>query len=227
VFLTDRDFRLLRDVALSHVLSRDQILGLGYFGSVTRANTRLRELRGQGLIQPLATPFFGQNLYGIGAKGRPVLGDRIGRIVAARTGSPRFLQHALMVTSTRIALMNNGASAWRFEQQLTCTFAHRGKAVTVRPDGLARMPSGPVVIEVDLGHVAPANFAQKLAAYDAFLATGNCRRIWHIPNFKVLAVTTSRRRAASLAQLLPSQASYELRCVTFEELGLPIIGGWS
>lgn len=225
--LTPRDFRLLKDLALSHVLSRDQILALGYFGTVTRVNTRLRQLRAEGLVKRLETPFFSQSLYVVGAKAGPALGTRISRIVAGRSGSPRFLQHALMVTQTRIALMDKGATQWRFEQQLHAQFDRRGRPLEVRPDGLAVMPAGPVAIEVDLGHVAHDKFAAKLRSYSTFITCGACREHWQLPDFKVLVLTTSRSRATKLTGLLTDSASLALRCTTFEELGLPLIGGWS
>ncbi len=100
--ITERDMRLIRDMALGHVLSRDQIIDLDYFGSVTRTNTRLRELRSEGFVRPIATPFPAQHLYCVGAEAHGVLSERISSLVAARTGSPRFLQHALCVTNVRI-----------------------------------------------------------------------------------------------------------------------------
>lgn len=225
--LTPRDFRLLKDIALSHVLSRDQILALDYFGTVTRVNTRLRQLRGDNLIKRVETPFFGQSLYAVGSKAGPALGNRISRIVAGRTGSPRFLQHALMLTQTRIALLGKGATAWRFEQQLRRSFIFQDCSLEVRPDGMAVMPSGQVAVEVDLGHVAYDKFAAKLRAYDAFIACGACSEQWQTPSLKVLAVTTSRVRAAKLAGLVPHPVRFDLRCITFQELSVPLIGGWS
>jgi len=63
--LTDRDFRLIRDNSLSHLQSRDQIVSI-YFGSVTRANSRLRELVKAQFLTSLRTPFHAQTLYGPG-----------------------------------------------------------------------------------------------------------------------------------------------------------------
>jgi hypothetical protein len=227
VQVTDRDRQLLKDLALSHVLSRDQILALSYFETITRVNTRLRGLIGERLVRRLDTPFFTQSLYRIGPAAGEILGGRIGRIVAGRSDSPRFLQHALMLTNTRIALLGKGATGWRFEQQIRCTFECLGRSLEVRPDGLAIMAAGALAVEVDLGHVAPAKFAAKLAAFDAFIASGACQRLWQMPSFKVLTVTTSRQRAASLARLAPKGAHYELRCASFAELGISFIGGWS
>ena len=152
--LTSRDLQILRDLALSHVLSRDQLLDLGYFTTVTRVNTRLRELIGAGLVKRLSTPFFTQSLFVASSAAVEVVGERVAPLLAGRSGSPRFLQHSLSVTSARIVLLKRGASAWRFEQQLRTSFSVGGKLMEVRPDGVAVFPEkGLLAVEVDLGHV--------------------------------------------------------------------------
>lgn len=225
--LTARDQRLAKDIALSHVLSRDQILALGYFTSVTRANTRLRELRAEGIVRCIETPFFAQSLYSVGSNAEILLGDRIARIVAGRTGSPRFIQHALCITNVRLALLSKGASGWRFEQQIRCQFRHGGKDWEVRPDGLAVFPSGLFAVEVDLGHVAPSKFEEKLKAFDAFVTSGECSRHWKQPTFTLLTVTTGQLRASRLTSLVPKNCSFRFECRPFEKLGISYAGAWS
>lgn len=225
--LTDRDFRLIRDLALSHVLSRDQILALVYFTSVTRANTRLRELSRIGVAKRLETPFFGQSLYSVGASACEILGVRLGAIVSARSESPRFLQHALYTTNVRIALLDRGSLGWRFEQQLRTTFEHGGHQLEVRPDGLALLPSLPTAIEVDLGHVAPSKFKAKLFAFDAFVRSGEAQRLWELPDVRLLTLTTGSKRAAHLTRLASAFPAIDFLCVPFEELGVPKVGAWS
>ena len=225
--ITDRDVKLVKDIALSHVLSRDQIMQLGYFSTVTRINTRLRELCQIRLVRRIETPFFGQALYAAGKRAGNVVGERIGPIIAARGDSPRFLQHALQVTNTRIALMARGATAWRFEQQLWTTFEYQGKDYQVRPDGLAILTTGATAIEVDLGNVAPEKFATKLKAYNAFVASGVCESLWNVPTFRILTVTTTKPRALRLSRALPENPLSDLLCIPFEALGLPTVGAWS
>lgn len=224
--LTVRDVRLLRDLALSHVLSRDQLLALNYFGSVTRANNRLRSLRAEGLVRKIETPFFGQGLYGAGVKAVSVVGDRIGQLLAGRTGSPRFLQHALAVTNCRICLTADGSS-WRFEQQATEDFQFLGKAVEVRPDGLMVKTDRVTAVEVDLGHVSPAKFREKLISYDRFVLSRECERRWGSSSLKVLVVTTGKLRASRLLRLAPKEKTFDYVCVPHEALGISFPGAWS
>lgn len=226
--LTSRDVQVLRDMSLSHVLSRDQMLELGYFSTVTRVNTRLRDLMKVGLVRRLETPFFAQSLYIASVSASEVVGVKIGPLLASRIGSPRFLQHALSVTNTRIGLLKRGATAWRFEQQLRTEFVVGGKTLEVRPDGLAIIPNkGLLAVEVDLGHVNPAKFAEKLRSYDAFNASGDCERVWGEPSFRLLTLTTGTLRAKHLARCLPSGASLTLDVLTFDQFGVRAASNWS
>ena len=226
--LTERDVRLLRDLVLSHCLTRaTKTIALGYFGSVTRANARLRGLRELGLAKALDTPFLGQFLYAATPRAADAVGERLAPLAAARVGSPRFVRHALCVTNVRIALMAKGAGGWRFEQQCRHAFRHVGRDWEVRPDGLALTATGPVAVEADLGHVAPAKFREKLRAYEAFALSGECRPAWGHGSFTLLVVTTGPLRAARLARLLPDPRGFRLACRPHDQLGVPFPGAWS
>ena len=225
--LTGRDASLVRDLALSHVLARDQIIACGYFTSVTRANTRLRGLAEIGLVRRIKTPYFGQGLYSVGCRAREVLGPRIAGLVSNRKESPRFLQHALATTDVRIALSRRGSKGWRFEQQLWTSFWFAGREHEVRPDGLAIFENGFTVVEVDMGHVAPSKIRTKLESYNAFLKSGECERHWAVDWFRLFLVTTGQVRAGNLLNLLPDDPQFELRCVPFEALDISPPGAWS
>jgi len=225
--LTARDVQLVRDIALSHVLSRDQVLGLGYFATVTRVNTRLRELASIGAVKVLETPFFAQHLYGVGPRAEALLGERISRIVAGRTGSPRFLQHALTVTNVRIALKGKGLTEWRFEQQVRAAFTYQSRAWDVRPDGLVRSGDNATAVEVDLRHVTPSKIKEKLDGYQAFARSGDAGKQWQVESFRLLLVTTGTLRASRLRRLAPPAPAFDYRCVTLADLGITPVGGWS
>lgn len=225
--ITKRDVRLLRDMALSHVLSRDQVISLGYFATVTRANSRLRELSVVGVVRRIATPFFAQGLYVTGRSADSIVGERIGQLLRHRSHSPRFLQHALATTEVRMALLKRGADHWYYEQQVQVPFRFAGKDYIVKPDGLMATPSGLVAVEVDLGHVAPSKFRQKLLSYDAFVNSGECKRMWRSPSFSLLVVTTGSLRASRLARLCPTNPSFELVARPHDDLAIPFPGGWS
>lgn len=221
--LTSRDVKLVRDIALSHVLSRDQIIALGYFGSVTRANTRLRELAAINVVQRLETPFFGQSLYTTARLAPEVIGEAISSRIDRHGTSPRFIRHALQTTAVRIALTRKGRE-WRFEQQLWRTF-ELGRTYEIRPDGMLLAPI-PVLVETDLGHVAPTKFKEKLISYQALARSGQSIRLYSSPTFRLLIATTGPIRARRLRSLLPDPG-FDLLCQTFEEMGAPSIPHWS
>lgn len=225
--ITPRDFSLLRDVALSHVLSRDQVLELGYFSSITRANFRLRQLERAGLLTRLKTPFYSQSLYAIGRDSSVYLGEKVSKVVSGRLGTPRFIQHALCTTNVRLRLLRGGATGWRFEQQLWSTCKYGGRTFEVRPDGLAIFTDKLVAVEVDLGHASPSKVAQKLLGYQAFQASGEVVRAWNVPSFSLLVVTTGTLRATRLTRLVPSQREFQYECKTFNELNIACPGAWS
>ena len=224
--ITDRDVRIVKDIALSHVQSSSQTLAL-YFSSVTRTNTRLRELRELGLLRKLDTPFFSQSLHMAGPEAQEIVGDRISPLLAARTPSPRFLQHALTVTNARLNLFKRGAREWKFEPQLRTKFRYMGKEFEVRPDGLAVHAASVAVVEVDLGHVAPTKFLAKLQAFDAFIGSGACKAAWGVSTFTVLTLTTGPRRQGRLKALLPSGCRFAYKVSTLDEFGVQAPGNWS
>ena len=227
MIITPRDADLVRELALSHVMSRDQILALGMFASITRVNTRLRVLRELGIVRRIETPYFNGSLYVPGVNAAEVLSDRIARLIATRQPSPRFLRHALSVTNIRIALTVKGATDWRHEPMLWRTFEVAGKTLEVRPDGMAVTPKGPVLIECDMGHVSPLKLASKLAVYHEFQRNGHTQKLYGFDNFNLLITTTGKLRAARLRELAPGGLSYGLRVQTFEDLGVSMVGGWS
>ena len=220
--LTLRDKVLIDDLALSHVLSRDQMLELGYFGSVTRVNTRLRELAREGFVLPLETPFFSQHLYACGKLANDVVSSRVSKLLSARSASPRFLQHALAVTNVRIALQKRGMAEWWAEQELWRKLG----GIEIRPDGLARLQV-PIFIEVDMGHVSPAKFQAKLLAYAALATSGECKSLYEFSDFRVLTVTTGPLRAKRLRRLLPPDSGFSHLAQTFEEVGAAKVSSWS
>ncbi len=220
--LTDRDLKLVRDLAFSHVLSRDQILELGYFGSVTRVNTRLRELAQLEFIRVLETPFFAQRLYTAGRQAKGVLSDRISNLLKGREQTPRFLQHALATTNVRIALTRKKGANWKFEQELW----RKLEGIEIRPDGLL-LSDTPIFLEVDMGNVAPAKFREKLMAYDALASSNRCRSLYGFAQFRVLAITSGPLRAKHLHRLAPPESTFGFLTQTFADIGATPISSWS
>ena len=227
MILTDRDRRLLKDIALSHVLSRDQILNLSYFGSVSRANRRLRSLCESGLLRQLTVPLEQQRLYVAGAKAVMVVGERIGILIENRSSTPRFLQHALMTTDVRIALLNGGGEGWRYEQQVRDSYFWAGRTREFRPDGLVTSSFCVQFVEVDLGHVSRPKFARKVREYASYVASGRFLAVYGEKDKSLLVVTTGSLRRAHLSNVASGADIIPHRFMTYDELGIACRGGWS
>ncbi len=225
--VTVRDVRLVKDIALSHVLSRDQIIALGYFESVNRANRRLAALVAERFLKVLDTSYHSQRLYVAGDKAPSVVGERIRAILAVRAPSPRFLQHALAVSNVRISLLERGWLDWRFEQQIRDSIAISDKIYEIRADGLITMSLGPVFIEADLGHVSRRNFAQKVNGYEMYAKSGRSRETFKMDLLRVLVVTTGTLRMAHLKDVCKHSASVSFKFTTFDDLRATMPGGWS
>lgn len=222
--ITQRDVIVLKDLSLSHALTRDQLIKLGHFGSVTRANTRLRELISTKLVQRLQTPFYGQSIYAPTRNASEFVGPRIAALMRNRSASPRFLQHALAVTDARIALCERLGGTWRFEPQLWRQLD--GLNREIRPDGLL-LASTAVFVEVDLGHVSPKKFQEKLFGYQALARSGECRTLYGFEDFRVLTLTSGSLRARHLSRLTPTEASFEHRVQTLASIGVALTNSWS
>lgn len=223
--LTDRDLRLIRDVCLSHVLSRDQILALGYFTSVSRANRRLSALVSAHYLKVLQLPFKLQRLFVAGTKSSKVVGPRIASVIRGRAGTPRFLQHSLAVTEIRIATAVIDAE-WRFEPQVRDQFRFGPRLVEVRPDGAVLSDSTVEFIEADLGNVSAAKYAAKISGYARYMESDRYWSSYGDRASSVLTVTTGSRRMSHLQSLLAGQ-NPQFRFTTFDQIGAASVEGWS
>lgn len=222
--ITHRDHAMFSDLIYSHAWYRDQAIGLGYFNSVTRANSRFRELCKEGFLRRLETPFLRQSIFVATKRAAALMDGKIARLFGGRLSSPQFLRHCLTVTDVRIALLRRTAGQWRFEQELWRKLPSHG--IEVRPDGLVTA-STPIFVEIDLGHASPKRFKEKLQGYSLLAHSGLCRDLYGFDNFRLLTVTTGALRARHLRHLLPQDSGFGHLVQTFEDLGVTLINSWS
>lgn len=158
----------------------------------------------------------------------PIILGRQGRhLVARQTGqtlsrihrpSPRrlsqilFLDHALRINDVRLAFTLCGqhttgvsARAWKEEREIHDRVLNPLGAppwLPVRPDAYLELQAGAKVasflIEVDLGTTPPRRFAQKVHGYIAYRMNGLYQARYGQATFRVLTVTSTARRLASL-----------------------------
>jgi hypothetical protein len=142
--------------------------------------------------------------------GQPV--RRIARPSAKRLSQVLFLDHALRINDVRLAFTLYGQCredaslhAWRGERECHDRVLNPLAVqpwLPVRPDAYLEIQAGGKVVslflEVDLGTTPARRFAQKVQGYIAYRMTGRYQARYGQATFRVLTVTTTARRLASL-----------------------------
>lgn len=241
VWLTERDEELIRDVVSATVMTRDQVLALGYFSSLCRANTRLKELCQHGYLRRVEGTRLGsrQTLYAGDAKAASVVApsmEKEEKEVAKRLRQAPgllFLEHTLRITDVRIAALRSieaYGGTWRFwlyEAQCFHSYqlAAHLPAQVIKPDAFVRIDELPKsarsdwFVEVDMGTVSVARFQRKLEAYKQYLESGTFTETYRRDRFGlVLACRDAKRKERLIRGLDVSWTS--IAFWSFEQLEL-------
>lgn len=164
--------------------------------------------------------------YTLGPQGVPWVAERLDlplelvrrhQVKAAHFSFTAFPhRHLLADTYVAFALACQAAGysfTYTPEQELsarTLATTVAGKRVAVRPDGLAvlgHLPGGKrsaLFWEIQVAS-DPGKWVAKARAYAGYLTSGQLERDWGYKGARVLAITTSERRAINLAQALAAQ----------------------
>ncbi|MDO8655352.1 MAG: replication-relaxation family protein [bacterium] len=231
------------DLYIHRIMSRDQIIALGYFKSVGRCNSRLRQLFDCGFVRRV----FPQNgRYGaqaLHAVNRAAVGILIARIGAdepdvanqvRREVAPMFLEHTLAIVDCRIRLEheapNIGARVELWLPELLCRHEYsvrdgdgqRWQKRVLKPDAFVQLRSQGVArcffLEVDMGHVSLGRFERKISTYSEYVRLGLFKDAYDEHGFTVLTVTTGRRRLSNLKSLVSQAEHPRFLFTTFESL---------
>jgi len=210
VELTPRDRQMVEDIALHHVMTRDQIISLGYFTSISRANRRLLTLLKSGLLERVAVNASAeprQALYRASKRVREHFDSRVVALLSSRRISPMQLDHSLAVVDTRIKLRALGMTGWLSEPQCRHRYVVSQGSVRrtedVRPDGLARFDKRYLFIEVDRGSVSLPRIKAKLVAYGVYSRSGMMSETYGPIQPAILFVTTGLLRKRNLVGSIP------------------------
>ncbi len=220
--LQERDKTLLADLFLQRLMSRDQIIELGYFGSVPRCNNRLKKLVDHGFIRRHEFSSWGsgsQSLYGPGQAATQIIASKLGLDISDVIGQtrrdvpPMLLAHTLGLVDLRIRF-DRDAMRYRLDEfewlpEARCRHEYSVKQASsawqrhiVKPDAFTRWMIGGKVtcffVELDLGHVSQGAFTKKVEAYQRYLGLGAFGQVYESSQFDVLVVTTGERRLAHL-----------------------------
>lgn len=223
--VTDRDRKLLANIALHQVMTREQIVKLGYFTSVQRANARLLELRKVGLLRTVRlNPSLEtrQFLYAVAGPARDFLDSRVVALLSARSFTPRHVDHALAVVDVRIALQTLGMDRWLPEPQVRHRYQIREGSIRrtedFRPDGLAMIDGKLVFVEVDRGHVSMPRMKLKLETYRGYVRHGVFKAIYGQEKAFLLIVTSAKIRKRRIGHQINSASPVVVAVETFDSI---------
>lgn len=223
--LTDRDIAIIRTVYDYRVMTTQQLQTL-FFSSTHQAYARLSLLYHHGFLDrqflgvyadKMNTPI----LYVLDKRGAELLQARLGLEVHwskdQKQVSDHFLEHTLAINTVRVAVAkacqqqpNYQLVEWRGENDLKAdydyvtikTSAGKNQAVSVIPDSYFVLDTphgkGHFFLELDRGTMTTQRFKQKITAYQAYYLTGAYQRRYQSKSLRVLTVTLSHARLASL-----------------------------
>lgn len=221
VRLQPRDLMILREIAMHGVMSRDQVVALGFFRSIPRANARLCPLTALGLLARLSG--LGglqaqQSIYTVASKASPYLDERVANLVLGRKQTVRFIEHSLMVVDIRVQLKRLGADGWNHECQVRHRYQYSGIRYEFRPDGLAYVGHNCLFIEADRGNASRKALSETFASYDRYALSGQFEKTYGKAGFRVLVVTSGKRRADSVRRIA-TKYRVAISVTTLETLG--------
>ena len=222
--ITDRDRALLEDIGLHQVMSRNQILHLGYFGSIQRTNARLLTLVRAGLVRRVnlgSVAESSQSVYTVSKAAGPWIESRIAKLVDSRSARPKHLEHSLHIIDVRLNLARLGMTKWLPEVQIRHQYSLSSNATRTeefRPDGLAIFGSEFLFLEVDLGNVSLPRFKEKFDSFEKYVRLGVFTQTYNLPSFSVLVVTTGGIRANGIRSKVPKGSWIDFKVCTFKQL---------
>jgi hypothetical protein len=241
IAFTARDRRILEYIYRFRLLSRDQVMALAPFQSLTRANTRLSALTREGILRRKMLPVFpghgsAQSLYFLGKASRPFLRiDRLSITQVIRQVSRwdlrqvehvRTANHALLSLLVGLRAVNASAISFRTEPELRKRLHDR----TLVPDGWVEWTFAAkrfnCFLEVDLHHEGLQVWREKVLAYVAYAESGLHQEYFGYHSFRVLVLAGPGRRLGNLRQVASAAGSVfllaEISQVTAESALGPI-----
>ena len=237
--LTDRDRLVIQTVALHGAASRNHLMDLGFFTSISRANRRLRLLFDWKFLRRTmlaSNPYSIESVYVLGRDGVAVAREctsidsaELGRH-AARQPERAYLEHQLGVLSLRIALMNvpDGVKVTQFLTEPECRHEYMiGKAGRtsrriIKPDAFFELGIGesrrPFFLEYDRGKCSLPQMKSVFDRYGRYAKDGAYQDVYGDQSFEVLVVTTAgNRRIQHLAGCAKNQG-VPVRFATMDEV---------
>jgi hypothetical protein len=225
--LQTRDRQLLHELGIMRVIDREQAKCVGGFSSTTRINARLLGLTRAGLLRRffIGTEARGMKaLYTLTREGEKLCG-------AAQLGlrrrndqvlvADRFVDHQLHINELYCILKHQPIPLP--ETKFIRWVSFRGPIEANRslvPDGYVEIAQQDRILaaflEIDLGTETPSVWRKKVQEYLAYAVGGQTAREFGPTQFRVLVVTNSTERLASLRRATAALTEKIFWFTTFE-----------
>jgi hypothetical protein len=236
IVLQERDWRLLRELDVMRVIDRIQAMCVAGFGSITRANSRLLALVRAGLLLRffIGTDAVGKKaLYTLSPKGATLSESRYHGLRRGRDEvlvADYFVNHQLKVNEIycNLKFQPKPTPETKFVRWVSFSEPiYTGS--TLIPDGYLEIAAPGVslaaFLEVDLGHETRATWAKKVREYLRHFDSETFRQQFGQDRFRVLAITNSERRLASLRLTTAGEVDTVFWFTTFDAIARD--GFWS
>jgi protein involved in plasmid replication-relaxation len=208
------------------VIDREQAKTVAGFGSTTRANTRLLALtQGAYLRREFVGTITGgrKAVYRLSRKGISI-GSRAGTENAGKGSySELFLEHQMQVNQVYVWVKHRPIPLpdCRFHRWISFT---RGLSKTspIIPDGYFELQHESQIkalfLEVDMGTEALRIWQKKIEGYLKFAVAGEFKKLFGLPQFKVIVIAHSERRAESIRKLAAKFTDKIFRFTSFQTI---------
>ncbi len=229
IILQERDLGLLRDLGVMRVIDREQSKCVGGFGSTTRANTRLLALTRAGLLR------------------RFYIGSETGAKKALYTLTPEgarlggAAQPGLRRKSNTVLVADFFVTHQLFVNEIYCYLKYReiplpevrflrwvsfrepiAPETSLIPDGYVEVAQREITVsafvEVDLGTEPRSVWRKKVQEYLRYAVAGNAAQQFGTAQFRVLVVTNSEARLASLRNTTAAETQKIFWFTTFDSI---------
>jgi hypothetical protein len=191
------------------VMDREQAMCVGGFGSVTRVNCRLLLLTRAGFLRRFFLGTVGgarKAIYALSPTGAalaevPYRGPR--RASNQTLAADFFVTHQLWINQVYCTLKYRPTPITDAKFIRWVGFhepIHSG--ISLIPDGYSEVATPEktlaMFLEIDLGHEGRTVWQKKIQAYVQYAVSGSFTKQFGHPQFRILVVTNSERRLASL-----------------------------
>ncbi len=208
IVLQDRDWQLLRELAVMRVADRELVKRVTGLRTTTKANERLLALTRAGLLRRFfqGSPAGGRKaLYALSLKGA--------QLVSVPYRGPRrahdeflvadfFVSHQLEINRIYCTLKYDPIPIPQAKFVRWIDFSEPIASSTLIPDGYFEIAAGDetltAFLEVDLGHESRKVWSAKVRNYLHYAISGAFAERFRHSQFRVLAIASSPRRMSSL-----------------------------